>query len=123
MNYTNAEVVLSVDIAGAQATRGSYEFSKTNVNYFTTDNGTKEKVPVGTVKTLVAPVYHECSFGVKLNSQFVNWAISEESRPKKKVSAGYWKNLTRPARLKYHIAKYVDDMFGSANFSYQLAIE
>ena len=120
MDYTNTEAALRINTLGAEATRGSYEFEQTGFAYNKTKAGVMEKTPVGRLRCLRLPRKHECAVVTTLSSIFVNWAISEDSRTRKTVSARYWKNLSRKNRLIYHINKYVEDLYGNAEFSYEI---
>lgn len=119
MDYTNVEVALTISDRGAQATRGSYEFKQTGHGFEKVGN-VMEKYPVGTLVTTKLPKMHNCFRSTTLNSSFVNWAISDDARPKRQVSARYWKNLSKKNRLVYHINKYVDDLYGKMDFSFEV---
>lgn len=124
MNYKNAEIALTVLLGGALATRGRYASSpklddKGKQVYSIEKNTAGEivKEAVFTLKTIQLPKLCDCTFTNILNNSFVQWAISEESKPRK-AAASYWKNLPEGKKLHYHIKKYVFDLFGEAEFSY-----
>lgn len=119
MNYENAEIHLSINLQGGIASRGNYEFKQSGYSWEKVD-GKMEKTPIGTLKTTVLPKNHECFKSTTLRSQFVNWAISDDARPKREMSAKYWKNLSAKNRLKFHINKYVESTHGDVEFSFEI---
>ena len=128
MDYTNVEVRLTAIVEGGISSRGEYEF-KQEVNgaghkvfgFHRLPKGDMDKYPVGQLVTKKAPKYNKCTYGVTLNSIFVNWAISEDSRPRsRQFSAKQWQNQSKANRLKFHIAKYVKDQFGEVDFTYEI---
>ena len=125
MNIKSAEIALTIRLEGRLASRGRYEsFVKTDENgkkVISIDrdkDGNIEKNEVIVLKTLQLPSHHESSTNMKLNNEFVRFAISDDSRPKKQISAGMWKKMPEKVRLKFHIAKYVDDLYPGAEYSY-----
>jgi hypothetical protein len=120
MDYTNTEVALTINIGGAQALRGSYEFKQTGIAIEKAEDGTISKFPVGALVTKQYPVFHEDTIRTTLKNDFVNFAIIDASLPQKAVSARYWQNLSKKNRLKYHIESYVRDLYGDAEFTYEI---
>ncbi len=125
MNLKNSEVLLTINLAGALASRGRYNaFTKVDENgkkvvaIGRDKDGNIEKSEVIVLQTIQLPSYHDSSLNTKLNNEFVRFAISEDSRPKKSISAGMWKKMPEKVRLKYHIAKYVDDLYPGCEYSY-----
>lgn len=120
MDYNNTEVALTVYRGGAQALRGSYEFKQTGIAFEKAEDGTIGKFPVGNLIIKQLPVFHEDTLRTTLKNDFVKFALSDESRPQKAVSARFWQNLSKKNRLKYHIEKYVQDLYGDAEFTYEI---
>ena len=125
MKYINAEIALTCNLGGALAVRGKYDsVVKTD------DKGNKiisiernektgeiTKAPVYLLRTLQLPSYKECHSSTILNNHFVQWALSDDSKPRD-MSASYWKRMPEKMKLKYHVTKYVHDMFGKCEFKY-----
>jgi len=120
MDYKNIEVVLTINIGGAQALRGAYDFKQTGVGLEKDEKGNILKFPVGALIIKQLPVQHDCSIRTKLHHSFAEWAISDDARPKKNVSFRDWKNKSRINRLKFHIEQYVIDLYGDAKFFYEI---
>lgn len=120
MDYNNIEVALTINIGGAQALRGSYDFEQTGIAIEKSEDGVISKYPVGKLVIKQLPVQHECTINTTLRGSFCIWAVSDEARPKKDVSARHWQNLSKKNRLKFHIEKYVADLYGKVEFSYQI---
>lgn len=124
MNYKNAEINLTINLEGCLATRGKHAVSpklddkgKQVFSIEKNDKGEIVKEPVFSLKTLQLPKTSECTFVTNLSNEFVQWALSEESKPKK-ASFQFWKNLPLKAKLHYHIKKFVEDQHGKVEFSY-----
>ncbi len=118
MDYKNAEVALTVALGGARAIIGQYEFKQTGIAIEKTESGIV-KSPVGNLIIKQLPVNHNAEVRVTLKSDFVNFAVSDESAPRK-AQPGFWKNLSKKNRLKYHIEKYVGDVYGGGSYEYQV---
>ena len=127
MKYINAEISLNVTLVGELATRGRYEIrqkldDKGNKVYNfekSAIDGSMVKSPAIQLRTLQLPCYQDCSHHTILNNKFVQWAISDDSKPKD-MSAGYWKRMPEKMKLKFHIDKYVKDLFGSTEYKYTI---
>ena len=120
MNYKNTEVALTVKLRGAQALRGAYNFNQKGLAFEKDVNGNIHKFPIGTLETAKPRTFHECTLTVTLKNDFVNWAITDEARPKKELSARDWAKKGSEARLNYHIRKYVDDLYGDTKFDFEI---
>lgn len=126
MNYQNAEVSLTVVTEGPIALRGKYEVApktdeqgKQIFSIEKNDKGEIVRDAVYALKTTQLPKFNETNFATTLNNNFVQWAISEDGKPRK-VSASHWKILPAKVRLQYHIKKYVTDLYGNAEFRYTI---
>ena len=127
MKYQESEISLSVIIAGELASRGKYEArqkvdEKGNKMYEMWKNpydGTFERLPVIQLRTTQLQTQKDCTHCTKLNNSFVQWALSDDSRPKD-VSAGYWNKMNEKNRIHFHVRKYVQEMFGDVKFSYTI---
>jgi len=128
MDFKNTEVALTVNIGGAQALMGRFE-----TNQKVDDQGNKlfemwknpydgsfERIPVIQIKTIALPLNHKCEQHTTLNGDFCAFAVSDEARPKRTISVPYWNKLSPANRLKMGVAKYVLDMFGDVEFTYQI---
>lgn len=98
MDYKNAEVVLTVDIRGMQATRGSY------THYHKVDKEGKE-INGASVKTPVK--FHDCKKTVKLSNSFVQGALAEPPEDKKHMNKRFWMSLPAQKRIQMHVNAYV----------------
>jgi hypothetical protein len=126
MKYTDAEISLTVSAEGCLSLRGKYEAHQKlddngNVVFAIERNARNEieRNPVFQLKTIQLPKYHECTVGTKLNNRFVQWALSNESKPRT-LSAGYWNRMSDRQRLHFHVTKYVSDLYGDAKFNYTI---
>jgi len=126
MKYTESEISLTVQTEGCLALRGKYEshpkLDDQGNPVFSIERNAKNEIernPVFQVKTVQLPKYHNCSIGTKLNNHFVQWALSNESKPKT-LSAGYWNKMSDRQRLHFHVTKYVSDLYGDAKFNYTI---
>ncbi len=127
MKYTNAEVSLTVKTEGCIALRGNYQAAQKVDNdgkkiiSIERDSITREqiKTPAIQLKTIQLPKYHDCSSHTILNNQFVRWALSDDSRPKD-MSAGYWKRMPDKIKIKFHVDKYVKDLFGKVEYKFTI---
>lgn len=124
MNYTNAQILLTVLLGGRLAIRGRYESSPKlddkGKQVFSIEKNSKGEIvkdPVFSVKTLQLPKTNECTFVTNLSNEFVTWAISPDGKPKK-ASVPFWQNLPTKAKLHYNVKKFVEDQYGDAEFSY-----
>lgn len=130
MNYKQAEIVVTVKTESRLALRGKYDAiekvdeqtGRTMIEVWKNPlNGQIEKIPVVTLRTTQLPKYHNCEFKTTLSAAFSEYAISDEARPKKTISAPYWNKLSQKNRLKLGVKKYVDDMFGpGVEYSFQI---
>lgn len=126
MNYKNAEILLSVTLAGKLTSRGKYnavnkldENGKKVVAIERNSVGAIEKNEVIKLQTIQLPSYAESSSNTKLGTAFVNFAISEDGRPKT-ISAGMWNKMKPSMRLNIHVKKYAEDMFPGAEYKYEV---
>ena len=101
MQLNNAEIFLTVQIEGSLASRGKYE-----------------NAGEAGVKVIDSPKFLKCSFNTTLNNQFVKYAISDESIPKKVFGVGYWNRMSPLKRLTWHIDKYVNDLFPNREYQF-----
>ena len=111
----NASVALTYNVRGAQLTYGKYEYKER-----TTSGGLLEEDR--RLFYIKRPAYSHCFVNTTLHESFVNFAISEESRPRREDSFRaftFWRKMTETERLHWHIAKYVGDM-GSSDYTYQI---
>jgi len=126
MNYKNAEILLSVTLAGKLTSRGKYnavnkldENGKKVVAIERNSAGAIEKNEVIKLQTVQLPSYAEASSNTKLGTAFVNHAISEDGRPKT-ISAGMWNKMKPSVRLNLHVKKYAEDMYPGCEYTYEV---
>ena len=127
MKYTNAEVSLTINLEGRIALRGNYQASQKVDNdgkkiiAIERDpiTGEQIKAPAIQLRTIQLPKYHDCTSHTVLNNQFVRWALSDDSRPKD-MSAGYWKRMPDKIKIKFHVDKYVKDLFGKVEYKFTI---
>jgi hypothetical protein len=115
MSLKNSTVTLTYQLGGVQTTYGSYEY--------------KERTSSGNILeedqrlfTLKQPTYSDCHMRVLLGEAFVNYAISDEGRPRRGgnfKAYTFWRRMSETERLHFHIYKYVHDMSGE-HFDYQI---
>jgi len=128
MDFKNTTIVLTVQTEGRLAISGRLE-----ANQKVDDQGNKlfemwknpydgsfERIPVIQLKTIALPLNHKCEQHTTLNGDFCAFAVSDEARPKRTISVPYWNKLSPANRLKMGVAKYVLDMFGDVEFTYQI---
>ena len=126
MQIKDAEVALTVEIRGAQASRGRYNFSpkmdengKPMMGTYQKTDGTKDNFPLGRVETVEHRKFHKSSQHTVLNNKFVQHAISDEGKPYK-MGRSLWHRLSKKQRLEFHIKKYAQDMFPGCRFTYSI---
>ena len=126
MQLKNAEVALTVEIRGAQASRGRYIFTpkldenkKPMLGIFTGSNGKKSNFPLGKLDYVQPRRFHKASHYTVLNNKFVQHAISEEGKPEK-MGKTRWYRMPAVDRLKLHVTKYAKDMFPGCEFKYSI---
>ena len=117
MSLKNASVILSYELEGSLASRGSYDYKErtTSGSMLPEDQRLFINKPAENCK---------CSMRIHLNEAFVNFAISDESRPNRN-SGGFkafkaytfWRKWNDVQRLNYHVAKYATDM-GAINYQF-----
>lgn len=129
MSLKNSEVLLTIGLAGAIATRGKYQainkLDDQGKKVFIIErnpDGGMEKTEALRLKTLQLPSNHDSSLNTKLGSDFVNFAISDDGRPKS-VSAGVWSKMTDMVKLNFHVRKYAEDLHPGQKFSYTVISE
>lgn len=111
MQLENAEVLLSVNIAGEQATRGSYDhFHKVN-------KLGEEMFGVTTVRKVT---YHDAKQTVKLGNEFVKGAL-EEAPPEYNMKRHVWRGLPARKRIMIHVKGYIKAMHpGNRGYTVEL---
>jgi hypothetical protein len=111
MQLENAEVFLSVSIAGKQATRGSYDhFHKVN----------KLGEEMFGVTTTRPVVFHDVKQTVKLSNDFVRGAL-EEAPSEYNMKRHVWRGLPARKRLMIHVKGYVKAMHpGNRGYTVEL---
>lgn len=126
MQIKNGKVFLTIELEGRITSRGKYESKqkvdstgKKVVSIEKDINGTIQRNDVFELRTLQLPSTSKAAFSVTLGSEFVNFAISEESRPKK-ISAPMWAKLPEKARLVFHVKKYAADLYPGHEFSFSI---
>ena len=100
MDYKTAEVVLTVDIRGTQATRGSYDHLH---------KVTKEGTEINALITKKAVTFNKCNKTVRLGNEFVKGALNEPPEDMKDHyrSKKFWMALPAAKRISYHVRSYV----------------
>jgi hypothetical protein len=98
MDSKTAEVVLTIDIRGTQATRGCY------THYHKVDKDGKE---INGASTTKPPSFHDCKKTVKLSNSFVLGALAEPPEDKKHMNKRFWMSLPAPKRIQMHVNAYV----------------
>ncbi len=101
----DSTVIIIFPLPGALLSYGKYEYRER------TTSG-KIITPEQRLFTTEHPVYDNCYKRIILSSDFVNYAISQESRPKRGdnfKAYTFWKVMSEYDRLQYHILKYVND--------------
>jgi len=100
MNYKTAEVLLTVELRGKQATRGCYSY------YHKIDKDGKH---IHGSRTETTPKFTVCKKYLKLSNEFVLGALAAppESR-KRDFSVNSWKKLPEVKRISMHVSSYVE---------------
>jgi hypothetical protein len=121
MNLKNAQVILTFPVLGAIATPGSYEYKERT----TTGNVLPEDQRLFIARKCETCPCHQ---RIQLGDAFVNWAISDDARPKRDngfksyKAYTFWRKWNSEERLIYHIAKYAIDM-GATEYEYTINLE
>ena len=98
MNYSQAEVFLSVNIAGKQATRGSYtHFMKVS----------KHGEEINAIKIDKPPVFCKAYKTIHLSNEFVKGALAEPPENMEGMSIPVWKGIPEKNRIALHVNAYV----------------
>jgi hypothetical protein len=99
MDYKNAEVRLSLNLAGRQAIRGSY-------SHFHKVGRTGDDI--NGVHVDRKPVFTEAKKTVRLSNFFVRCALDEPTEGlKRKIKPSFWNKIPPEKRIELHVAAYV----------------
>ena len=115
MSLEDSSVALTYKIGGAQLAYGKYDYRERT----TTGGVLPESQRLFVVKPVVDS---DCYIRITLPESFVNYAISDEGRPRREGSYKvytFWMRMSQEERLHFHVARYVFDRHGE-NFSYQI---
>lgn len=110
MNYSEKQVALSISFAGAQTSRGSYEYCKVK-----TVKGEQE----GLI-TEKRPKFARVTKQMTLKEQFIQSAL--ESPPTSmKLKPEVWKSFSEDKRIGIHVRDLVVSLYpGRVGYTYQI---
>jgi hypothetical protein len=118
MINNETQVRLSIELQGRLGATASNSTSKRDrVKLFKAMKKGKKIVNKG----YNPPEYQECKQVLTLNSECINFLVSEESRPLR-IPPSTWKKANQTARLEMHLQIIADNISGCNNtkFTYEI---
>lgn len=110
MNTTEKQVTLSVEFAGAQTSRGSYDYYKVK-----TSEGEQEGVV-----TERKPTYSRVRKQIILKDWFIEEALINPP-PSMRMKPDFWRTLPEDKRIGMHVVSFVKDMYPERiTFTYEI---